>query len=105
MKKYLQVITTVKSKSDAEKIADILVEKKLSVCVQISGPITSVYRWQGKVEKDTEWRCVIKTSEELYSVVERTVKEIHGYETPEIVALPIEHVSEKYLKWMEEGLM
>lgn len=100
--KYILVYTTVAKRSDAEKIAKFLVEKKLSACVQIVGPITSVYRWNGKVEKSKEWLCTIKTKRELYKAVERGMKSIHPYEIPEIVATQIVGGSQEYLEWMSK---
>ena len=89
MKSYIQVFTTTETKEEAEKIAQYLVEQKLAACVQITGPIASTYRWKGKVENAQEWLCVIKTREDLYDKVEKSIKKLHSYETPEIIAVPI----------------
>ena len=102
MKTYIQITTTTETKEQAEKISQHLVEIKLAACVQITGPITSIYRWKGKVEKAQEWLCVIKTREELFDRVETAIKKMHTYETPEIVAVPIIKGSKEYLTWLDD---
>ncbi len=104
MKSYIQVTTTTETKELAEKIAYSLVEAKLAACVQITGPITSIYRWRGKVENIQEWLCLIKTQDDLYNKVEATIKSLHPYETPEIIAVPIIKGSKEYLRWIDDGL-
>ena len=100
----IQVFTTTEKKEDAVRIADLLVEKKLGACVQISGPILSIYHWHGKVERSEEWTCCIKTRKGLYPEVEQTILSAHPYDTPEIIALPITEGSERYLKWLMNEL-
>ena len=102
MKTYIQVTTTTETKEQAQKIAQYLVETRLAACVQIAGPITSVYRWKGKVETASEWLCLIKTREELFDKVETAIKKMHSYETPEIVAVPIVKGSKEYLVWLDD---
>src|SRR4030042_4212811 len=95
--KYIQIATTVTKKGDAERIAKILSKKNLSACTQIVGPITSVYRWKGKLEKSKEWLCIIKTKRKLYESIEKEIRNIHPYELPENVATPIIEGSREYL--------
>ena len=102
MKSFIQISTTTETKEEAQKIARHLVEMKLAACVQISGPITSIYRWKGNVENAQEWLCLIKTREELFDKVEVAIKKLHSYETPEIVAAPIVKGSDEYLAWLDE---
>jgi periplasmic divalent cation tolerance protein len=97
---YIQVLTTTGKKEDAETIARKLIEKKLAGCVQIMGPVVSTYRWQGRIDRSEEWLCFIKTREDLYDELEKEIKSIHPYETPEIIALPVAGGSEDYLKWL-----
>lgn len=104
MKSYLQVTTTTETKEQAQTIAQHLVETKLAVCVQITGPITSIYRWKGKVENAQEWLCLIKTQNDLYNKVEAAIKKLHPYETPEIIAVPIINGSKEYLSWLHNEL-
>jgi len=99
---YLQAQTTVATRVDAERIAHTLVERRLAACVQILGPIRSTYRWKGKIKNAEEWLCLIKTTCEGYGAVEDALLELHPYETPEIIALPIVAGSDDYLRWIEE---
>ena len=101
MGSYIQIITTTEKKEDAEKIAMALVEKRLAACVQIAGPITSLYRWKGNIEKAQEWQCWIKSKEVLYKEIEKAIKSVHPYEVPEIIAMPIIAGSRDYLEWLE----
>jgi len=101
MNGYIQVFTTTETKENAERIAETLVEKKIAGCVQIVGPITSIYRWKGKIEKAEEWLCLIKTKAKLFDEVEKTIRQMHTYETPEIISMPITAGSKKYLQWLE----
>jgi len=104
MKSYIQITTTTETKEQAENIAQHLVETKLAACVQILGPITSIYRWKGKVENAQEWLCLIKTRDNLYAKVEAAIKSVHSYETPEIIAVPIIKGSKEYLHWIDDEL-
>jgi len=104
MDAFIQVITTTEMREDAERIARSLVEMRLAGCVQILGPMTSIYHWKGKIETAGEWLCLIKTSEDRYAMVEQTIRSLHPYETPEIIALPITLGSRDYLEWLRDGL-
>jgi periplasmic divalent cation tolerance protein len=101
MNRYIQVITTISDKRGAEKIAKELINKRLAACVQILGPIKSIYRWKGKIETAKEWVCIIKTRTSLYKKVEAAIKKIHPYEVPEIIAVPIALANKDYLKWIK----
>jgi len=100
MESYIQVVTTIDKKEDAERIAAYLVAKRLAACVQIAGPITSVYQWKGNIERANEWQCWIKSKDTLYKEIERTIKSLHPYEVPEIIAMPICTGSRDYLEWL-----
>lgn len=104
MESYIQVTTTTDKREDAEKIAFALVEKKIAACAQIVGPITSIYRWKGNIEKAEEWLCVIKSRKDLYEDIEKTIKAVHSYEVPEIIAVPVVAGSEDYLEWLRGDL-
>jgi periplasmic divalent cation tolerance protein len=104
MTEFVQITTTTGNRQDAEQIAAELVSRRLAACVQVSGPIVSTFRWQGKVETAEEWMCVIKTSRAQRSAIHQTLAEIHPYEVPEILATPIVDGSEAYLKWLSEQL-
>jgi periplasmic divalent cation tolerance protein len=104
MADYIQVLTTADTKANAQAIADALVEQRLAGCVQIVGPITSTYRWQGKVETAEEWLCIVKSRGDLYEAVERAIREVHPYEEPEILAVPVTEGSGSYLRWLDDNL-
>ncbi len=102
MNDFVQVVTTTGREEDARRIADLLVEKRLAACVQIVGPVRSVYRWEGKVESAQEWQCQIKTRQALLDELSEAIREVHPYQVPEIIALPIVAGSRDYLTWLEE---
>jgi periplasmic divalent cation tolerance protein len=97
-------MTTLGSVEDAQRIATALVERQLAACVQVIGHFTSTYRWQGRIEISQEWMCVIKTRLDCYNALEQAIVELHPYETPEIVALPIVAGSAKYLAWIDQAV-
>jgi periplasmic divalent cation tolerance protein len=101
---YIIITTTTDNKVDAEKIARLLVEKRLAACVQIAGPVTSTYRWKGQVETAQEWQCIIKSRAEFFDKIAEAVKAVHPYETPEIIAVPVVAGSRDYLNWMSDEL-
>ena len=101
---FIQIFTTAGKKGDAEHIAKVLSDKKLSACTQIIGPITSVYQWKGKTEKSKEWLCAIKTKANCYKKTEEVIKKMHPYEMPEIIAVPIAEGSREYLNWMQKEI-
>lgn len=104
MVSYLQVFTCIEKKKDAEKIARTLLEKKLAGCIQIIGPVSSLYWWEGKIEEIEEWLCVIKSEKSLYEELEKTIKENHPYAVPEIIGIPIITGSQEYLNWLSNVL-
>lgn len=104
MSDYCLVITTTDSRQEAEELSFRITEARLSACSQIEGPITSVYWWQGELEKGEEWKCTFKTSMVKYEELERKLNEIHSYDTPEIIVIPITKGSKAYLDWMGEEL-
>mgnify|MGYP000846363324 CR=1 FL=1 len=104
MEGFIQVTTTTATREDAERIAHSLVETRLAACVQIVGPIESVYRWKGKVETADEWLCLIKSREGHYGAIEQAIRSLHPYETPEIIAMPLTAGSRDYLDWLGDSL-
>lgn len=104
MTEFIQISTTTENQEQAQAIATALVERRLAACVQVSGPVQSVYRWQGAVERADEWLCTVKTRAALFPQVEAAIRELHSYECPEIIAVPIVAGSEAYLKWLGEQL-
>jgi periplasmic divalent cation tolerance protein len=102
MGEYLQVLTTAGSEEEAGRIASLLVERRLAACVQVLGPITSRYRWQGAIEEAREWQCLAKTTAAAYEAVEAAIREAHSYEEPEIIATEIVAGAAGYLAWIED---
>lgn len=100
MEEYIQVVTTVDSDEAAGRIARLLLEERLAACVQVLGPMTSHYRWQGKIETAAEYLCLIKSRKGLFSEIEAALKSIHPYEVPEILAMPVSDGSREYLAWL-----
>ena len=101
---HIQVLTTTEHKADAEKIAKILVEKRLAACVQIIGPLTSYFHWQDKLDTAQEYLCLIKSRDDLFAELEEAIKSMHPYEVPEIIATPITKGGKDYLNWMAAEL-
>ncbi len=91
--------TTVATPEDATRLAGGAVESGLAACVQVDGPVTSHYRWQGKLESAPEYRLLFKLLPERAAALEEWVRTRHPYETPEWVVVRAEQVSEKYLSW------
>jgi periplasmic divalent cation tolerance protein len=105
MTDFIEVHTTIDSAEAAQKIADAVVGKRLAACVQVSGPITSTYWWQGKMEQAQEWLCTAKTRRDLYPALEQAIREIHTYDEPEILATQVIEGSRGYLDWVERETM
>ncbi|MBW4507061.1 MAG: divalent-cation tolerance protein CutA [Scytonematopsis contorta HA4267-MV1] len=101
---YGVVLVTTSSQQEAEQIASALVDSKLAACVSMF-PIRSIYTWQGEVHNEQEWQLLIKADLGLFPTLETKVKELHSYEVPEIIALPIIDGSKSYLGWIGEQMM
>jgi periplasmic divalent cation tolerance protein len=99
------VLTTVKSRAEAMRIAEALVSEKLAACVSAVPNVKSVYRWRGKVEKADEVMLVVKTSKRKIDRLVARVKELHSYEVPEILVLRVDGGLPEYFKWLEESLV
>jgi periplasmic divalent cation tolerance protein len=104
MKRFVMISTTTDSSEKAREIARYLVESSLAACVQIIGPIDSIYRWKGGVEEAWEWLCLVKTRSGLFDQVRETIQQQHSYETPEIVAWPLEKGSREYFTWLNDSM-
>lgn len=100
---FIIIVTTTEKREDAIKIAKELVERKLCACAQISGPIFSVYTWEGKLEEAEEWRLLIKTRRTLYKEVEASILRLHSYSVPQIIAVPIQDGLGEYLSWLRDS--
>tara|TARA_R110002167_G_scaffold130157_2_gene313631 strand:+ start:685 stop:1011 length:327 start_codon:yes stop_codon:yes gene_type:complete len=94
------VISTVELEADAQRLANELVAQSLAACVQIDGPIQSVYRWNGQVEHASEFRLMIKTTLAVWPNLKARLLKTHPYDEPEIIMLPIGGASEGYQAWV-----
>jgi periplasmic divalent cation tolerance protein len=99
---FIQVFTTVDKRGDADRIASTVVTKRVAACAQILGPIRSAYWWKGKMEEAEEWLLLMKTRQDLFAPLEKEIRNIHPYEVPEIIALPIVAGSALYLQWIDD---
>lgn len=100
----IQVFTTAGSREEADRIAQTLVEQRLAACVQVTGPITSTYRWQGAIETGQEWLCLAKSRADLFPRLEAAIRRVHSYQVPEILAVPVVAGSRDYLAWLDGEL-
>jgi periplasmic divalent cation tolerance protein len=100
----LVAFTTLPDRNKALVLARVLVDEKLAACVNVVPGVTSVYRWQGKIEEDGEVLCVIKTSRARFAKLKQRLKSLHPYEVPELIALPISDGSAAYLRWLAGSL-
>ncbi|MCL6435431.1 MAG: divalent-cation tolerance protein CutA [Leptolyngbyaceae cyanobacterium HOT.MB2.61] len=98
---YGVVLVTASSKAEAEAIAQALIQSRLAACVSLF-PVHSIYTWQGTVHQDDEWQLMIKCDLAKFADLEAKVREIHSYEVPEVIALPILAGSQPYLDWIGE---
>ncbi len=102
MPEVIQVATTTGNREEAQRIAAELVDQHLAACVQIDGPITSFYHWEGKLETSQEWRLTVKSTRDLFDRVAQTILDLHLYDVPEILATSVVAGSDKYLEWVKD---
>src|SRR5256886_15514706 len=98
------VLSTAGSQAEAQRIAKALVEEKLAACVNIVPGIESHYRWQGKIESAQEWLLIVKTTASISMIVRDRIKELHSYELPEAIEIPISAWSDEYLDWIASSV-
>ena len=101
MSDRLLVITTLPDSAAGETLARRLVDGGFAACVNIGAPVTSIYRWDGKIESGREVMLTIKTTAARFADVERAILEDHPYELPEVIAIPITAGSDEYLAWID----
>jgi periplasmic divalent cation tolerance protein len=97
----LLVVTSLPDRESAEKLAALLIERRLAACVNILAPCASVYRWQGEIQRDEEYPLLIKTVQNRYAELETWIRANHPYELPEIIAVSVIHGLPAYLQWVE----
>lgn len=99
------VLTTIDSAEDAQLIAEALVERRLAACVNLMPHITSIYRWQERIETTSEILLLIKTTIDQLPALESALHELHSYEVPEFLVLPVESGSHAYLEWLRKAVI
>jgi periplasmic divalent cation tolerance protein len=100
----LVVLVTTPDRKLADKIAQVLIEERLAACVNILPEIYSRYWWQGRIENDRELLLIIKTLKSRFKALQKRVLELHAYESPEILALPVSAGNPTYLKWLSDSI-
>jgi periplasmic divalent cation tolerance protein len=95
------IVLTTTADDQAEPLARRLVEERLAACVNMHAPMVSFYRWQGRLERDPERQLVIKTTRDRLGALEARLRELHPYELPEFLVLPVDQVSDAYAGWVE----
>ena len=101
MPEQIVVLMTASSQEEADGIAHALVAEMLAACVNVVPGIASVYRWQGEVQRDTEWLLIAKTRRDVLDALVQRVQALHSYDVPEVIALPLVGGSEAYLRWLD----
>jgi periplasmic divalent cation tolerance protein len=96
----IAVITTVGTEQEANELAEELVGRRVAACVNILSGVRSIYRWQGRICKDSEYMLVIKSMEEEVAGISATISELHSYELPEVLAIPIQHGEDNFMSWI-----
>lgn len=102
MAKFILVLSTVPDREVGQEIARVLLEERLAACVTISAACESFYWWEQKISQDQEYILFIKTRDKLYPNLEERILEIHPYDVPEIIALPLNNGFPKYLDWITD---
>lgn len=97
------VLTTLPAEADAAAMAEALIEARLAACVNVLPVMESIYRWKGAIERDRERQMVIKTSRQQVDGLWQHLRDLHPYDVPEFVVLPIVDGSEPYLRWIGES--
>ena len=97
---YITVFITAPNEKEASSISQTIVGERLAACVNIIPSVRSIYRWQGRVEDEQEVLMIVKTKKSLFERLQQRVKELHSYEVPEIIGLPLAEGSKEYLDWL-----
>jgi periplasmic divalent cation tolerance protein len=104
MKNPILVTTAFEDRQQAEKLTEILLQERLIACGQITGPVISSYWWNDSLTTSAEYILSMKTTATLFEQLEKIIRSIHPYDIPEIVAVPIAHISDDYWQWMQQEL-
>ena len=98
------IMVTAASRRECNRIARHLVQAKLAACVNITEPVVSIYRWEGKIADEKEFLMLIKSTRGLFPEIKAAISKIHSYHTPEIICLPIIDGSRNYLQWVSDSV-
>jgi periplasmic divalent cation tolerance protein len=98
------VLISAPNREEAARLAEMIVGARLAACVQILPEMESVYWWEGEVKREPEHLLLVKTNAGHFATLEREVRALHSYDTPEIIALPVSEASAPYLEWLVESL-
>lgn len=98
------ILTTVSSKKEAELIGSKLIDKELAACVNIIPNIKSIYYWEGKINKDSEYLLIIKTVKRAEEDIFENIRKLHSYDTPEMISIPITGGEKSYLNWLSKSV-
>lgn len=101
---HIALLSTAGSEKEAIKIANHLVQNRLAACVNIIPGIRSIYRWEGKVNEDTEVLMILKTEKSKLPLLKKAIQSLHSYQTPELIAFQIEDGMPEYLAWLSESV-
>lgn len=101
MTEVVEVTTTLETAEQAQVLAKWLVGQQLAACVQITGPIQSVYRWQGEICESSEYRCTIKSTQSMLEDVKQGIQQQHPYDVPEILVQNVADCSDAYAEWLQ----
>ena len=104
MTQQIVIISTCADAVEAERVARLLLEERLAACVSVVPRVRSYYHWEGAIQEGEEYLLLIKTSRGLFDQVKARVEAVHSYQIPELLAVPVEEGSEKYLQWMDLNL-
>ncbi len=104
MSSHIVVFTMVSDKKEATKIAQSLLKERLIACANIVGPVSSLFWWEGKINKANEFLVIMKSRNNLFKKLSERVKELHSYEVPEVITLPVTEGLPSYLNWLGASL-
>jgi len=104
MSSYIVVFMTVPDEKEATKIVHSLLKERLIACANIVGPVSSLFWWEGKIDKASEFLVIMKSKKNLFKKLSERVKELHSYEVPEVIALPVIEGLPSYLNWLGASL-
>ena len=96
------ILSTCPTKEEADRIASMLIDKRLAACVQVVSGIESTYRWKGAVERSTEYLLIVKSTRPLFEKIESELVRAHSYDLPELLALPVVEGLSDYLRWIDQ---